>query len=118
MTPINSWEVIFVVIAVAPFSLLVLILIYGLVKLSQDSGKDDTIAILNWVSGILKSGSSTKLRRSQYFLRLVRCSLMSSSLGNATGYPGVFQSNPHPYPSKPVPAATGPGFDGYGLRVL
>ena len=39
-------------------------------------------------------------------------------LGNATGYPGVFQSNPHPYPSKPVPAATGPGFDGYGLRVL
>ena len=39
-------------------------------------------------------------------------------IGNVTGYPGVFQINPHPYPSKPVPAATGMGFDGYGLWVL
>jgi hypothetical protein len=40
------------------------------------------------------------------------------SLGNAAGNPGVFMGNPHPYPSKPTPAATGMGFDGYGLRVL
>ena len=35
-------------------------------------------------------------------------------LGNVTGYPGVFPGNPHPYPSKPVPASTGAGFDKYG----
>ena len=35
-------------------------------------------------------------------------------LGNVTGYPGVFQSNPCPYPSKPIPASTGTGFCGYG----
>lgn len=36
---------------------------------SQDGGKEDTIAILNWTSGILKLLSSTKFsRRSQYFL--------------------------------------------------
>jgi hypothetical protein len=38
-------------------------------------------------------------------------------LGNGTGYPGVFQSNPHPYPSKPVPASTGAGFRRYGSGV-
>ena len=38
-------------------------------------------------------------------------------LGNVTGYPGVFQSNPHPYPSKPVPASMGTGFHGHGSRV-
>ncbi|KAF8797414.1 hypothetical protein BYT27DRAFT_7125698, partial [Phlegmacium glaucopus] len=32
-------------------------------------------------------------------------------LGNVTGYPGVFQGNPHPYLSKPVPMSTGAGFD-------
>ena len=31
-------------------------------------------------------------------------------LGNVTGYPGVFQGNPYPYPSIPVPASTGTGF--------
>ena len=35
-------------------------------------------------------------------------------LGNVMGYPGVLQGNPHPYRSKPVPASTGMGFDGYG----
>ena len=35
-------------------------------------------------------------------------------LGNVTGYPGVFQSNPHPYLSKPAPASMGAGFHGYG----
>ena len=35
-------------------------------------------------------------------------------VGNVTGYPGVFQSNPHPYPSKPAPASTGAGFRWYG----
>ena len=35
-------------------------------------------------------------------------------LGNVTGYPGVFQGNPHPYPSKPAPASTGAGFHRYG----
>ena len=35
-------------------------------------------------------------------------------IGNVTGYPGVFQSNPHPYPSKPVPASMGRVFMGTG----
>ena len=39
------------------------------------------------------------------------------SLGNVTGYPGVFQSNPHPYPSKPVPTFMGMGFHGHRSRV-
>jgi len=43
--------------------------------------------------------------------------LSTLGLGNVTGYPGVFQSNPCPYPSKPVPVSTGAGFHGYGLRV-
>ena len=30
-------------------------------------------------------------------------------VGNVMGYPGVFQSNPHPYLSKPVPASMGTG---------
>ena len=38
-------------------------------------------------------------------------------LGNVTGNPGVFQGNPHPYPWKPTPAATGVGFRGYGSWV-
>jgi hypothetical protein len=38
-------------------------------------------------------------------------------IGNVTGYPGVFQSNPCPYPSKPVPASMSAGFRGYGSRV-
>jgi len=38
-------------------------------------------------------------------------------LGNVTGYPGVFQSNPCPYPSKPVPASMSTGFHRYGLWV-
>jgi hypothetical protein len=41
----------------------------------------------------------------------------SSPLGNVTGYPGVFQSNPCPYPSKPVPVSMCTGFHRYGLRV-
>ena len=36
-----------------------------------------------------------------------------SMVGNVTGYPGVFLGNLHPYPSKPVPASTGAGFDKY-----
>jgi len=39
-------------------------------------------------------------------------------LGNVTGNPGVFQGNPYPYPSKPVPVVAGTGFDGYGLWVF
>ena len=39
---------------------------------------------------------------------------MTFQIGNVTGYPGVFPGNPHPYPSKPVPASTGAGFDKYG----
>jgi hypothetical protein len=35
-------------------------------------------------------------------------------LGTVTGYPGVFQSNPCPCPSKPAPVSTGTGFCGYG----
>jgi hypothetical protein len=37
---------------------------------------------------------------------------------NVTGYPGVFQGNPHPHPWKPVPVTAGTGFYGYGLWVL
>jgi hypothetical protein len=39
---------------------------------------------------------------------------LDERLGNVTGNPGVFPGNPHPYPWKPVPTATGVGFDGYG----
>ena len=38
-------------------------------------------------------------------------------IGNVMGNPGVFRGNPHPFPSKPVPAHTGAGFDGNGSRV-
>jgi hypothetical protein len=31
-------------------------------------------------------------------------------LGNVMGYPGIFQSNLCPYPSKPIPASMGAGF--------
>ncbi|KAF8810025.1 hypothetical protein BYT27DRAFT_7092797 [Phlegmacium glaucopus] len=34
------------------------------------------------------------------------------------GYPGVFQGNPHPYPSKPVPTSMGTGFDRHGCRFF
>jgi len=36
-------------------------------------------------------------------------------LGNATGFPGVFQSNPNPNPSKPGPGYWGTGFAELGL---
>ena len=45
-------------------------------------------------------------------LKLIRASWWAS-VGNVTGYPGVFPGNLHPYPSKPVPASTGAGFDKY-----
>ncbi|KAF8812170.1 hypothetical protein BYT27DRAFT_7035262, partial [Phlegmacium glaucopus] len=35
-------------------------------------------------------------------------------IGNVMGHPGVFQGNPHLYPSKPVPTSTGAGFDRHG----
>src|ERR1700678_3152644 len=38
-------------------------------------------------------------------------------LGNGTGCPGVFQGNPCPYPSEPVPVHKGTGFDTYGSWV-
>ena len=31
-------------------------------------------------------------------------------IGNSMGNPGVFQANPYPNPSKPVPQVTGTGF--------
>jgi hypothetical protein len=42
-------------------------------------------------------------------------------LGNVTGYPGVFQSNPHPHLSKPVPVAAGTGcgfYKTHGIQNL
>jgi len=43
-------------------------------------------------------------------------------LGSVTGYPGVFQGNPYPYPSKPVPVDAGTGFpwvtQGYYYHLL
>ena len=38
-------------------------------------------------------------------------------VGNVTGYPGVFQSNPCLYLSKPVPASMSTGFHRYGSWV-
>src|SRR5271155_6196836 len=38
-------------------------------------------------------------------------------LGKGTGCPGVFQGNPCPYPSEPVPVHQGTGFDTYGSWV-
>ena len=38
-------------------------------------------------------------------------------LGNGMGYSGVFQGNPCPYPSKPVPIHIGMGFDIHGSWV-
>ena len=74
-TPMSSWDVACILGSLlSPFW----ILIYGRVKLSQDGGREEIMAILNWTSGILKLLSSTRLRCSQYFLRVVRCSLMSS----------------------------------------
>ena len=35
--------------------------------------------------------------------------VMGMGIGNATGYPGVFQGNLHPYPWKPTPAFVGTG---------
>ena len=43
--------------------------------------------------------------------KMIWYAMVGISVGNVTGYPGVFQGNPHPYPSKPVPASTGTGFD-------
>ena len=37
-------------------------------------------------------------------------------VGIVTGNPGVFLGNLHPYPLKPVPTATGAGFNGYGYQ--
>jgi hypothetical protein len=49
--------------------------------------------------------------------RLCICLKVESCLGNATGYPGIFQGNPSPYPWKPTPTAKGVGFRGYGVWV-
>jgi len=38
------------------------------------------------------------------------CVSIQWSVGNVMGYPGVFQGNPYPYPSIPIPASTGTGF--------
>ena len=38
-------------------------------------------------------------------------------VGNGTGNPGVFQANPYPYPSKPVPTYAGTGYLPAGVRV-
>ena len=40
-----------------------------------------------------------------------------TDIGNTMGYPGVFQGNPCPYPSKPAPGHMGVGFEGNGLWV-
>ena len=53
------------------------------------------------------------VRIGQSFILAV-CTSARGCLGNVTGYPGFFPGNLHPYPSKPVPASTGAGFDKYG----
>src|ERR1700678_3842959 len=40
-----------------------------------------------------------------------------TGIGNGTGCPGVFQGNPCPSPSEPVPVHQGTGFDTYGSWV-
>jgi hypothetical protein len=42
----------------------------------------------------------------------------AACLGTVTGYPGVFQSNPCPYPSKPVPASMARVFVGTGRGFM
>ena len=44
-------------------------------------------------------------------------SSVQESIGNTTGYPGVFQGNPCLYPSKPVPGHMGVGFEGNRSQV-
>jgi hypothetical protein len=43
---------------------------------------------------------------------------MWMKVGTVTGYPGVFQSNPCPYPSKPVPASMARVFVGTGRGFM
>jgi penicillin-binding protein-related factor A (putative recombinase) len=38
-------------------------------------------------------------------------------IGSTTGYPGVFQGNPHPYPWEPAPTQQGRGFNRHGSWV-
>ena len=59
-----------------------------------------------WDLSALQSSSSAPFSSLEY------CSKHSytqphQSLGNAMGYPGVFQSNPCLYPSKPIPMCMG-----------
>jgi len=56
--------------------------------------------------------AAKSLIRHSLIARLLHITMYASELGNVTGYPGVFQSNPRPYPSKPAPASTGAGFRG------
>jgi len=74
-TLMSSWDVAWTFgSALSPFWMLM----YGLMKLSQDGSKEEIMVILNWTSGILKLLSSTKLRCSQYFLRVVRWLLVDT----------------------------------------
>jgi hypothetical protein len=47
---------------------------------------------------------------------VVMCQLWP--IENVMGYSGVFQGNPHLWPWKPMPAATGTGFNGHRAWVL
>jgi hypothetical protein len=47
-------------------------------NVSHDFGKDDAMIILNWVSVILKSSSSSTFKCSRCFFKCMRCSRMSS----------------------------------------
>jgi len=64
------------------------------------------------VSGHIPPSSNCENRRFTHFGWLEIVELCP--VENVMGYPGVFQGNLHPYPSKPVPAVTGAGFDRYG----
>ena len=65
-----------------------------------------------WVHEISKVFSFSTEEMSRFYLVILAPSL--PFLGNVMGYPGVFQSNPCLYLSKPAPTSMGTDFCGYG----
>ena len=86
--------------------------IFGQHSRDDDNPQLHHLEILGRWNG-LKVNQTTKQE-----LRVIVYKFKSTySLGNTTGYPGVFPRNPHPCPSKPMPAVAGMGFHGHGSWV-
>jgi hypothetical protein len=54
----------------------------------------------------------------RHLLMAIQYNSKWSVLGITTGNPGVFQANPYPYSSKPVPVYTGMGYPHAGVWVI